>query len=75
MARNDDKKLNKTNKKIQNIAAKVQDNMDALYQSTYFSTPQASNDIKSLSNDINANIDKIVSSNQNTIGMPSVSVL
>lgn len=75
MARNDDKKLKKTNKKIQNIAANVQDNMDALYRSTYFSTPQANNDIRHLSDEINDNIDRIVSRNQNTIGMPSISVL
>lgn len=75
MARNDDKKLKRTNKKIQNIAANVQDNMDALYRSTYFSTPQANNDIRHLSDEINDNIDRIVSRNQNTIGMPSVSVL
>lgn len=75
MARNDDKKLKRTNRKILNIAANVQSNMDALYKSTYFSTPQANNDIKHLSNEINDNIDRIVSRNQNTIGMPSVSVL
>lgn len=74
MARND-QKMERANRKIQNIAANVQDNMDALYRTTYFSTPQASNDIKNLAQDINDNIDKIVNRNMDTIGMPSVSVL
>lgn len=71
---NEDKK-NQANRKIQNIAAGIQSNMDSLYQTTYFSSPQASNDIKNLSQDINDNIDKIVSRNMNTMGMPTMSIL
>lgn len=76
MARGDnEKKLKKANKKIQNIASGIQSNMDSLYTSTYFSTPRANNDVKFLADNINDNIDRIISRNQNTIGMPSVSVL
>jgi len=76
LARGDnEKKLKKANKKIQNIASGIQSNMDSLYTSTYFSTPRANNDVKILADNINDNIDRIISRNQNTIGMPSVSVL
>lgn len=71
----DDQKRNKASKKIQDIADGIQNNMDDLYRTTYFSSPQASNDIKSISQDINDNIDKIVSRNMGTIGMPTMSIL
>lgn len=73
MARKDKQEL--ANKKIENIASNIQNNMDALYTTTYFSTPAMSNDVKILSQNINDNIDRIVSRNMNTIGMPSVSIL
>lgn len=74
MAKNNPK-LDKANRRIQNIASSIQSNMDSLYRTTYFSTPQANNDVKGLAQDINDNIDKIVSRNMDTIGIPSVSVL
>lgn len=74
MAKNNPK-LDKANRRIQSIASNIQSNMDSLYRTTYFSTPQANNDVKGLAQDINDNIDKIVSRNMDTIGIPSVSVL
>ena len=53
----------------------IQQNLDSLYRTTYFSTPAANNDVRTLTQDINDNIDKIVSKNLNTIGSPSISVL
>ena len=74
MAR-EDKDVRKANKKIQDLAAGVQDNMDSLYRTTYFSTPQAGNDVNKIATAINNNIDSIVNRNMSSFGMPSVSVL
>lgn len=74
MAR-DEKQMAKVNRKIQNLATGVQGNMDSLYTTTYFSTPQATNDVKGISKSINDNIDNIVNRNMSSFGMPSVSVL
>ena len=74
MPRND-KKMNRVNRRIQNIATNVQSNMNSLYTTTYFSTPRARDDVKNIAQDINDTIDGIVSRNMDTIGLPSVSVL
>lgn len=74
MARND-RAINRANKAMQNIAQGISGNMDALYRSTYMSTPQQSRDLQDLNDQINANIDNIVSSNINIIGEPSVTKL
>ena len=74
MARND-RAINRANKAMQNIAQGISGNMDALYRSTYMSTPQQSRDLQDLSDQINANIDNIVSANMNIIGEPSVTKL
>lgn len=60
---------------LKKIAATVQSNMDALYKTTYFSSPQASKDIKALAQDMNDAIDNIVSRNMDTFGKPSISTL
>lgn len=74
MARND-RAIAKANKNIQAIAQGISGNMDALYRSTYMSTPQQSRDLQDLGQKINANIDNIVNSNMNVIGEPSVTKL
>ena len=74
MARND-RAINRANKVMQNIAQGISGNMDALYRSTYMSTPQQSKDLQDLSDQINANIDNIVNANMNTFGEPSVTKL
>lgn len=74
MARND-RAINKANKAMQNIAQGISGNMDALYRSTYMSTPQQSKDLQDLNDQINANIDNIVNANINAIGEPSVTKL
>lgn len=74
MARND-RAIKRANKNMQNIAQGISGNMDALYRSTYMSTPRQSRDLQDLNDQINANIDNIVSSNMNIIGEPSVTKL
>ena len=74
MAR-EDKDVRKANKRIQSLATGVQDNIDSLYKTTYFSTPQAGNDVNDVTAAINRNIDSIVNRNMSSFGMPSVSVL
>ena len=65
----------KANRNIQNIARGISGNMDALYRSTYMSSPQQNKDLQDLSDRINDNIDKIITRNMETIGIPSVSKL
>ena len=72
---NDNDKKAKVNRKIQNIATDIQNNMDGLYTTTYFTTPQGNNDVKGIARDINDSIARLVNRNMNTIGIPSVSVL
>lgn len=74
MARND-RAMNKINKNMQSIAQGISSNMDALYRSTYMSTPQQSKDLETLGDRINQSIDNIVNNNMNTIGEPSISKL
>lgn len=74
MARSD-RAMAKANKNMQAIAQSISGNMDALYRSTYMSTPQQSRDLQDLGQRINASIDNIVSANMNTIGEPSVTKL
>ena len=74
MARND-RAIAKANKNMQAIAQGISGNMDALYRSTYMSTPQQSKDLQDLGQRINANIDNIVNANMNTIGEPSITKL
>ena len=74
MPRND-RAIQRANRNIQNIAKGISGNMDALYRSTYMSTPQQSNDLKDLNDRINASIDSIVAGNQSSVGQPSVSHL
>lgn len=62
---------------IKGIANAISKNMNSLYRSTYMSTPQQSKDLQNLGDRINANIDRIVDRNLETLGisMPSVSRL
>lgn len=74
MAR-DSRAFRRANKNIQNIASTLNNNMDALYRNTYMTDPQQNKDLEDLNSRINANIDKIVSKNMDTHGMPSVTQL
>lgn len=74
MARND-RAILRANKNMKAIAQGISGNMDALYRSTYMSTPQQSNDLKDLNDRINASINNIVNANINTVGQPSVTTL
>ena len=70
-----DKKPDRGNRRIQDLANSIKANMDSIYQQTYFSSPQASNDADAITQSIHNNIDSIVNRNMNTIGAPSISVL
>ena len=62
----------RANRNIKNIASSISSNMDALYRTTYMTTPQQNKDLKNLSDEINSNIDQIVNRNIETTGMPSI---
>lgn len=70
-----DKNTQKANRRVQDLADSIRSNMDSLYQSTYFSSPQASKEVDTITQSIHDNIDNIVNRNMNTIGKPSISVL
>lgn len=70
-----DKNTQKANRRVQDLADSIRSNMDSLYQSTYFSSPQASKEVDTITQSIHDNIDSIVNRNMNTIGKPSISVL
>ena len=72
MARNDKAKQFRS---MQKLASGISDNMDSLYRKTYMAAPQASNALKGLNDEINANIDNIVAKNMDARGIPSVSSL
>ena len=74
MARNN-RAIARANRNIRNIAQGISGNMDVLYRNTYMSTPRQANDLSNLNDRINSSIDKIVSKNMETIGIPSVSKL
>ena len=74
MAKND-KAVSKANRNMRSIAQAIADNMDALYRSTYMSTPRQSKDLQDLNDRINASIDNIVSDNVESIGQPSITRL
>lgn len=74
MARSD-RAISRANRNIQNIAKGINGNMDSLYRSTYMTTSKSNSDLSDLSDKINSSIDKIVTRNMDTIGMPSVSKL
>lgn len=71
----DDREVTAANQDIQNIANGISGNMDALYRSTYISSPQHGKELKDLNDKINSNIDRIISKNMDTVGLPSISKL
>lgn len=75
MARDNNRSLRRANKNIQNITNTINNNMDSLYRNTYMTDPQQSKDLQDLNSRINANIDKIVSKNMDSHGMPSITQL
>lgn len=74
MAKND-KAISKANKYFQDIGKGISSNMDALYRSTYMTTPTQSQDLEDLSSKINDNINQIVARNTDVHGTPSISNL
>lgn len=62
-------------RKIKNLSASIQKNIDSLHKNTYYDDPSIGNDVDDLTRKINNNIDRIVRHNMNTVGVPSVSKL
>lgn len=75
MARNDKVRSFRSDRSMQKLALGISDTMDSIYRSTYMATPQQSNTLKGLSDEINAHIDNIVNRNMDSKGLPSVSSL
>lgn len=75
MARDDKARSFRSNRSMQKLALGISDTMDSLYRKTYMATPQQSNTLKGLNDEINAHIDNIVNRNMDSRGVPSVSSL
>lgn len=75
MARDDKARSFRSNRSMQKLALGISDTMDSLYSKTYMATPQQSNALKGLNDEINAHIDNIVNRNMDSKGVPSVSSL
>ena len=75
MADRESKVVARANRNMQNIAKDLDADMAELYRNTYMSGPEQRNDLKNLSDRINASIDGIVARNQETLGTPSISKL
>lgn len=74
MARNN-KVMLKAGKRIKDISTGINGTMDALYRSTYMSSPRQGKDLEDLNDKINSSIDKIVRRNEDTHGLSSVTSL
>lgn len=60
---------------LRGLMGRVNRSMSSLYQTTYFTSPSNNANIDRLRKDISSNLDDIVASNINTMGIPSVSKL
>lgn len=57
------------------IAERIQNTSNSLYRSTYYSTPDNNQQLKAISDEINASIKSIMDVNTNNIGEPNISKL
>lgn len=63
------------NSTIKKLADRIQNNIEDLYKSTYYSDISNRQQIKALKNDINTSIKDIIDSNTGNIGEPNISKL
>lgn len=77
MARNSKEEQEEKNsiKSINKLSSFVQDNLDKLYTSTYYSQPSNKHDLDSIKNKLDTSIDGIVSNNTVNSGKGSLSTL
>ena len=75
MAKKDDKKQYKIPNPINKLAKFVQDNMDSLYQRTYFNQPTNKKDLYNIKTNVDDAINKIISNNIDNTGIPNISSL
>ena len=65
----------KSSKRIRDLAAGIQQNMDTIYRRTYSSDPSVSRDLDNLTSKINYNINKISDDNKASLGTANISKL
>ena len=70
---NDKNKEANVNRKNSKLADFVQSNIDRLYQTTYYTTPNNRKDLNNIKSKIDASIDSIISNSVSTIGTPNIS--
>lgn len=73
MAKKDNKPL--INSRVRKMSKNIQSNIDNLYTSTFFNDPKGNKDLDALSSSINSSIDKIISNNISSTGIPNISKL
>lgn len=74
MAKKDDKKRS-SNGLIKKLTDTVQNNLDYLYQKTYYSQPSNKQDLDNVKNKLDSSIDNIVAVNRNNTGNGTMSAL
>jgi hypothetical protein len=74
MAKKDDKKRS-SNGLIKKLTDTVQNNLDYLYQKTYYSQPGNKQDLDNVKNKLDSSIDNIVAVNRNNTGNGTMSAL
>lgn len=60
---------------IRKLAQSVQNNIDALYQRTHFSSPMNYRNLADIRNNMDKTIDDVINNNINNVGSPSISRL
>ena len=73
MANNKNKRS--SNGLIKRLSDTVQNNLNYLYQRTYYSQPNNKQDIENIKNKLDASIDNIVNVNRNNTGSSTMSTL
>ena len=74
MARKDNEQKTNT-RALGRLSSFIQDNLDKLYTSTYYTTPSNKHDLDHIKSKLDDSIDNIVTSNINNIGKGSLSAL
>ena len=76
MAKKDDEKqIQKANRRLNKLSSFIQSNLDKLYNSTYYSQPSNKHDLDNIKTKLDDSIDNIISVNKDNTGKATMSSL
>lgn len=76
MAKKDDEKqIQKANRRLNKLSSFIQSNLDKLYNSTYYSQPSNKHDLDNIKTKLDDSIDNIISANKDNTGKATMSSL